>query len=288
MSAEDLMVRIDQARSELESARELITEAKGMLDISNNTSMPQELEKRHGGYAGGASDAIKALLETYSSADSGLTRSWQLLGDKFNTPFGEGSVKFFQFTEEQSNPTTVDALRQVIPDGSGDEWLLPIVPPIVEPSPINPAFNEVWEYIENRGLTRRSVEGLTVTMPTPSIPGDLLSSLSPFITEDGTKITVASASQGAYLGGERTEISAEATLIGIERELTLGSDGNTLQYGTSIGKGGSIAVYHGEDTDDDGQEEYGMKLPLRNFDVGLRLEPEAISQSIENLFDRYD
>ena len=69
MSAEDLMARIDQARSELESARELVSEAQGILDLSNNTPMPQELEKRHGGYAGTISDAIKALHETYSTVN---------------------------------------------------------------------------------------------------------------------------------------------------------------------------------------------------------------------------
>ena len=285
MSAEDLMAHIDQARSELESARELVSEAKGMLDLSNNTSMPPELEKRHGGYAGAASNAIRALLETYSSTDSGLILRERLDSGKFDTPFGEGNVEFFRFTQEQSNPTIVGALRQVIPDGSGDEWVLPTVPPIIEPSPINPAFDEVWEEYKDRWLTRRSVEGLTVKMPNPPLPGDLL---SPLTTEAETTLTILSASRGAYLGGERTEISAEATLIGIERELTLGSHGNALQVGASIGEGWSAALYHGEDKDRDGQEEYGIKLPFPRVDVGLRFEPEAVSQSIKNLFDRYD
>ena len=71
-------------------------------------------------------------------------------------------------------------------------------------------------------------------------------------------------------------------------QLTLGSDGNEVQVGASIGRGWNAAIYHGEDKDKDGQEEYGIKLPFPYVDVGLRLEPEAVSRSIENLFDRYD
>lgn len=289
-----LMARIDRARNGLQAADKLLSKARGLLErldyklrAGQQPCLPDTSKSSNNGYAGAASDAIKALHETCSLAHSGLKRNYQLLDENFDTPFGEGTVRLFNFTEEQSNPTIVNALRQLIPDGSQDEWRLPIVPPIDKPSPINPAFNEQWQENIERGLTRRSLEVLTVTMPTPPIPGDLLSTL-PFITEDETTITIGGVSAGAYLGGERTEVSAEATVIEIERQLTLGSEGNTLQYGTGIGEGASAALYHGEDTDRDGQKEYGIQIPLRRVDIGIRFEPEAVMGSIENFSDLLD
>jgi hypothetical protein len=79
------------------------------------------------------------------------------------------------------------------------------------------------------------------------------------------------------LHAERLQAGAEVGLDVLQ--VGIGSSGNELKVGGGFGYGGGIDSINGEDTDGDGQKEYGGALKLKwvaGGSVAFRVEPEAV------------
>jgi hypothetical protein len=121
-----------------------------------------------------------------------------------------------------------------------------------------------------------------VELATVKIPTDGLFIPQPKADELSVSLGTASYS-GKLFGNGKSELALEASAISAERKVSLGNSGNELKVGVGFGAGGSGAIYHGEDTDNDGYGEWGGNLSFRlpyGLGVGVRVEPGLVKDKI--------